>query len=280
MVGYIKPDRRQLPRELRTEYQRVYCTLCRALRHDYALPGVAVLNHEVTLLLLLILGLAESEQPGRKGCCSISPLRIVPLMDEQAPWFRQAAQVSVYIAWGEIQDNVRDEGTLPWKLLACLADLGRKRADQLLPEEGAQCLTALEAYRQTEASAKTLEEVLALCSTMIVGLLDPLTQCAPRAWHEELRRLLRAASEWICLADACDDYHADRRKNRPNMLATEADPASASRAALAQRQGIIRDSLRRLPLKRYRPLLEHLLVQNLSAQSEKVLTKLQCAEEP
>lgn len=274
MVGYIKPDRHHLPKELRTEYQRVYCTLCRALRHDYSLPGIAVLNHEVTLLLLLILGMAESEQPGRRGCCSMSPLRSVPLMDEQAPWFQQAAQVSVYIAWGEIQDNLQDEGSLPWKLLACLADLGRKRADQLLPAEGAQCLSALKAYQQAEASAKTLEDTLTLCSTMIVGLLEPLTQCAPRAWHEELRRLLRAISEWICLADACDDYRSDKQKKRPNMLDQETSPASVARAALAQRQEIIRSSLSLLPLKRYHQLLEHLLVQNVSATSEKVLNEL------
>lgn len=274
MVGYIKPDRKQLPKELRAEYQRVYCTLCRALRRDYSFPGIAVLNHEVTLLLLLILGMADAEPAYVRGCCSVSPLRSVPLMDDQAPWFQQAAQVSVYIAWGEIQDNVQDEGKLSWRLLSRLAEGIRKRADNLLPEDSAQCMAALAEYQQAEASARTLEDTLSLCSAMIVGLLEPLTQHAPRAQQEELRRLLHAVSEWICLADACDDYHSDKKKGRPNMLDGEEDPGSAAQAALALREEIIRDSLHRLPLKRYQALLEHLLIENPSAVHKQVMNTL------
>lgn len=274
MVGYIKPDRRQLPRELQAEYQRVYCTLCRALRRDYSFPGIAVLNHEVTLLLLLILSMSESDPPTIRGCCSISPFRSVPLMDERAPWFQQAAQVSVYIAWGEIQDNVQDEGSLPWRLLAPLADCLRKRADKLLPQDSAQCMAALAEYQRAEPSALTLEDMLSLCSTMIVALLEPLIQHAPRTQQEDLRHLLRAVSEWICLADACDDYHSDQKKGRPNMLNGQADPESTARTALALREEIIQDSLHQLPLKRYQQLLEHLLVQKTSAVRKQVINTL------
>ena len=274
MIGCLKPDRKSLSREDYTAYRSVYCTLCHALCRGYSLAGMAVLNHEVTLLLLLTIALQEAEPDLSRRGCPAFPLARMRTMEPDDPWFQAAALVSVYIAAGEVQDNVMDEGGLFWRGLSAVADGVCRRADRLLPEEGAWCGDVLTRYHQDEKQPQTPREALALFGKMITDLLDPLICCIAPALQGQVCGMMDAVAQWLFLADACDDQQQDRKRGRENLLDGLVDPAAFAAEEMAACEERIRASLALLPIRRYQSLLTHLLIDRLAELGQQVRKKV------
>lgn len=259
MIGYLKPGLKKGPKELRREYKSVYCALCRALRHDYHMTGVATLNHEITFLLLLIIGLDEQPPELMKTVCSISPLLPVTIMDYRAPWFEQAAHTSLLIAGGEVLDNVRDGDGIHWRILSALMKPSMKKAQRKYPDESEQTMGALEDYNRAEETAKQFDELLEAGGDMIIGMLDPLICCAAREHQVAIGQLMRLLGKWLFLVDALDDYQEDMKRGRMNLIAMLGNPAEAGSPVIEKLEKEIVEALSGFPLRRYRPLIDHVI---------------------
>ena len=75
MFGYINVNGAQLSEENKKIYQSYYCGLCRKLKEFCGKKGQALLNYDMTFLVVLLTGLYEPDTQTGEFTCMIHPMK-------------------------------------------------------------------------------------------------------------------------------------------------------------------------------------------------------------
>lgn len=75
MFGYINVNGAQLSEENKKIYQSYYCGLCRKLKEFCGKKGQALLNYDMTFLVVLLTGLYEPDTQTDEFTCMMHPMK-------------------------------------------------------------------------------------------------------------------------------------------------------------------------------------------------------------
>ena len=259
MFGYVRPLRPELKCRDFDLYRATYCGLCRCLRRRYGLIAPMLLNFDFTFLALLLWEPEENFVPCR-GRCHANPLRKLPMCPD-SPALELAADESVILAWWKLRDSVQDEGFwrgLPARALSWVLGPAYRKAARRVPEFDRTVQACLK-----ELAALEREGCPSLDRT--ADTFARLLQAAAPAGGERgrvLSQLLYHLGRWIYLADARDDFEADKLAGRYNPAAARYGPGGddgALRLTMDNSLGLVGAALQLGDFGCRTPLLENIV---------------------
>ncbi|MCU0688024.1 MAG: DUF5685 family protein [Polyangiaceae bacterium] len=233
MFGTLKPQRCRLPLVERQAHDRLYCGLCQSLGEGYGTAVRGLLSHDAVFLALLAEGL-QSAPAAHDSCrCPLVPIVHRPTLSPASPAMRYAAAYQLLLADQFLADRQADGRRF----------FGAARA--LLSSRVARARTGLVA--------------LGIDPTPLEGFESRQLACERRARVDALDAARPTAEALaLVLAHAADLPGADPRAAEP-----------ATRAELALERAT--RSLRALPLRRYRSVLESVLEGELGRRSREAM---------
>lgn len=270
MIGYLKPHLKKAGKAMKKEYRAVYCGLCHALKGKHGFVGMACLNYEVTLLLLLGAALRDEKPRIFHGACTLSPLIFVPYVDYYTDDFLAAADISLIIADAEAADNLEDDKKFRWKIASKILSHAAKKIT-LADTSGIR--SAIEKYYNSEKSDSIdYSAVIRYCGDLVEALAFPLTNGLPEEERERYLSIANNIGKWVYLVDACDDWAKDQKSgsfNPINLFPADLDPAHL----IDLFETLIADDLCSMQIKHYKELTKYLLVDNLKNISSEIIEK-------
>ena len=107
MFGYINVNGAQLSEENKKIYQSYYCGLCRKLKEFCGKKGQALLNYDMTFLVVLLTGLYEPDTQTGEFTCMMHPMKKRQLRENDIQSY--AAQMNVLLAYYNLVDDWKDD---------------------------------------------------------------------------------------------------------------------------------------------------------------------------
>lgn len=273
MIGYLKPKYKEMPSQCKKEYRSIYCGLCHTLKKECSLIGISCLNYEITIFLIILLGLRENKVRTFHGSCTLSPFIMVPFVDYLNSNFSLGAKLSILIAGYEVADNVIDEGKIRWKIANSLLKKYIKVTEQLLPDVSLRIKKSLKNFYELEGATDIIfSDLFTAAGELVKVIMEPLFIDCSRIDKLLLLYLAECLGRWIYLIDDCDDAKEDKKNGQINSLNLLDEPSSI-RLIIRSIESEIADCVYKLPLKHYRCLIEYLLIENISKTSERIISK-------
>lgn len=274
MVGYLKPDFGNAPKEYKKIYKTFYCGLCKALKSQYNYIGILSLNYEITAFLLLLSGLSKNEEIHFHGSCSISPFVPVRYVDYLQSNLIKAAHLSVLIAYYEILDNTKDIGSAKWKVIEKYASRKSKKSIDFLKDNYCDIKEAINDFYDTENSeAATFMEIVESDGELIKTFLFTLTNQFDVDTTNKLLELSKQIGKWIYLIDACDDLQDDSKNNNFNPLFLLDDVKNVE-IIVNSIENKIEEIIGALPILNYTELINYIFISELKRKGQQYLSKI------
>ena len=261
MFGYVRPVREELKCRDFDLYRATYCGLCRTLRRQCGLIAPLVLNFDFTFLAIL-LAPEEGEQMECRGRCPVAPFRR-RCMCRQSPGLELAADESVILAYWQLRDKVRDEGTLrslPARFFSVCLRSGYRRAAKRRPDFDKLVAHQLELLHRLEDERCPSIDRPADTFATILQAAAPKSGDAGR--DRAMEQLLYHLGRWIYLIDARDDLDEDRASGNYNPVALRyGEPADnpALVLTLDHSMNLMRAACALLDLGRQEELVQNVL---------------------
>lgn len=274
MVGYLKPNFKNVPKEYKTIYKSYYCGLCKALKSQYKHIGILSLNYEITAFLLLLNSMNEEKQRCFHGSCSISPFVPVRYINYLQEDIVNAAHLSVLIAYYEIKDNNKDIGGIKWNTIEKYVANKSKKSIYALADDYNNIKSAVENFYAIENS-KTVnfDDIIESDGELIKSFLSILIKHFDVDTTNKLLELSKLLGEWIYLIDACDDLQKDIKDNNFNPLLLLSNIYDVKKNINSIENGITQ-IINELPILNYEGLVNYIFIENLNRTSQQYLTKL------
>ena len=153
MFGYINVNGAQLSEENKKIYQSYYCGLCRKLKEFCGKKGQALLNYDMTFLVVLLTGLYEPDTQTGEFTCMMHPMKKRQLRENDIQSY--AAQMNVLLAYYNLVDDWKDDHNYTKKTIASMFEKDYQRIKINYPrqtnaiEQYMEKLAAYEAEKQT-----------------------------------------------------------------------------------------------------------------------------------
>lgn len=290
MFGTLKPQRCRLPLVERQAHDRLYCGLCQSLGEGYGTAVRGLLSHDAVFLALLAEGL-QSAPAAHDSCrCPLVPIVHRPTLSPASPAMRYAAAYQLLLADQFLADRQADGRRFFGAARALLSSrVARARTGLVAlgidptPLEGFESRQlACERRARVDAldAARPTAEALALVLAHAADLPGADPRAAEPATRAELGTLGFALGEIIYLQDALEDLRKDALAGAFNPCLAPAlvgravpDRRLVERACSALTSALERAtrSLRALPLRRYRSVLESVLEGELGRRSREAM---------
>lgn len=270
MQGYLKPNFKEMPLELKKEYKAFYCGLCKALKKQCGYIGIASLSYEITSLVILLSGLQGCRKKVFHGSCCISPFVPVSYVDYFSDELVCAANLSFLIACYEVKDNVHDIGGFRWRTIDKLLNKKIDRPVNALNEDFLQIRNAVYEYYATEhKKSVTYQEVVEASGVLVENLAFPLIKNCDCDVLDNLKELVNLLGKWIYLLDAYDDLASDIKNGNFNPLLL-IDDLGGKENNIRSIELKIFDIIKKLPIYTYQNLIEYIFIYNLSDKSKRI----------
>lgn len=275
MFGYVRMQPGGPDRSSFRQYQGLYCTLCRRLGHRYGLFSRLLLNYDMTFFLLMQTALSEADPAFSPGHCSFCRRCKRLCCDGAAA--DEAADLTVLLAFHKCRDNAADSRGLKrlcWRTMCGLMRPLYRKAAGYQPQAAAQIDTCMQRQAALERSGTaSADEAADPFATLLATLLSP-NQTEGALW-----RFGYCLGRWVYLADAVDDLPEDAEKGRYNPLA-QGKRMSPLTVRRRQEQGLLllnaclaecKGAYDRLPVRRFDPLLRHILYAGMPGVQQELL---------
>lgn len=270
MQGYLKPNFKEMPLELKKEYKAFYCGLCKALKKQCGYIGIASLSYEITALVILLSGLQEHSKKVFHGSCCISPFVPVSYVDYFCDELVCAANLSFLITCYEVKDNMHDIGGFKWRTIDRLLNRKIDKSINALNADFLQIHNAVYEYYATEhKESVTFQEVVEASGALVENLVFPLIKNCACDVLDNLKELSNLLGKWIYLIDACDDLTSDIKNGNFNPLLLITD-LSGEENTIQSIELKIFNIIKELPIYTYQNLIEYIFIYNLSDKSKKI----------
>jgi hypothetical protein len=213
MFGYINVNSGELSREDKEEYQSYYCGLCRQLGTSFGTRGRALLNYDVTFLVVLLSGLYEPAEERRSFRCGLHPFQKRTLSVN--PVTEYAADMNVMLAYFNMVDDWKDEHRRSKKALAGMLRKDYERVAGRYPRQAQAITHYIEKLDEYEAAGEANIDLVAGLTGDVVGELFAWKQ---DEWYDELKTLGFYLGKFIYLMDAYEDLDRDEKRGSYNPL--------------------------------------------------------------
>jgi hypothetical protein len=213
MFGYINVNAKELSKENKEIYQSYYCGLCKALSKSCGTKGQMLLNYDVTFLVVLLTGLYEPEETGKKFVCALHPLKKRTCSVNQITEY--AADMNVMLAYFNLVDDWKDERQISKKAMASMLQKDYERLARKYPRQS----DAIEHYIQKLSEYEEAGECnIDLVAGLTGEVLGELFAWKQDEWYDELKTLGFYLGKFIYLMDAYEDLDKDTKRDAYNPL--------------------------------------------------------------
>ncbi len=214
MFGHVTASIKELSQAQLQRYRSVYCGICRQIRLRCSSFARLGLSYDMAFLALLHSSLYEPEEQSGKRACGLHPIRPRPWVD--SPYIAYCADLNVALAHYKFLDDYEDEGRHTAKFMA-----NRFAVDAIEARWPRQC----EAIRACLTRLSALESENCTDPDAVAGcfgeLMAELFVYEEDMWASTLRQAGYALGRFIYLADAAEDFAADRKKHHYNPFQRE-----------------------------------------------------------
>ncbi len=275
MFGYIYVNQKSLSEENREQYKAYYCGLCQVLKESSGVKAQALLNYDMTFLIILLTGLYELDNEERTFICATHPVKKKTAYINDASQY--ASDMNVLLSYYNLVDDWNDDKNLPKHLLSMTLKKEYSRIARKYPRQAA----ALESYinRLTLLESRREENIDAI-SGLTGELLGEIFAWKEDIWSDELHCLGFYMGKFIYLMDAYMDLEKDERKNEYNpfeKLAREnpEDYETLSKLILTSMMSECAKSFERLPILLHADIIRNILYSGVWAKYEYLQAKKQ-----
>lgn len=268
MFGYINVNSQELSEENKRIYQSYYCGLCRSLRQFCGKKGQALLNYDMTFLVVLLTGLYEPKTVSEDFTCAVHPVKRRTYSANAVQNY--AAQMNVLLAYYNLVDDWKDKKSYTKKTLASMLRKDYERVEQAYPRQ----TEAVENYiARLWEYEKNRETNIDLVAGLTGEMLGELFAWKEDEWYEELKTLGFYMGKFIYLMDAYEDFEEDVRRDSYNplrCLSTEDEQQfeTLCRLMMTSMMSECAKSFERLPILLYADILRNILYSGVWSRYE------------
>lgn len=273
MFGYINVNGEQLSEENKIIYRSYYCGLCRSLKEFCGKKGQALLNYDMTFLVVLLTGLYEPETTCSEFTCMVHPMKKRQARENEI--LSYAAQMNVLLAYYNLVDDWKDDHNYTKKTIASMFEGDYERIKKNYK-------------RQTDAIEQYMEK-LSLCEEqkqtnldLVAGLtgemLGEIFAWKQDEWYDELKTLGFYLGKFIYLMDAYEDRDKDEKKDSYNPLRyleteDEQEYETLCRLLMTSMMSECAKSFERLPILLHADILRNILYSGVWSKYEYIQLK-------
>ena len=160
-------------------YQSYYCGLCRKLKEFCGKKGQALLNYDMTFLVVLLTGLYEPDTQTGEFTCMMHPMKKRQLRENDIQSY--AAQMNVLLAYYNLVDDWKDDHNYTKKTIASMFEKDYQRIKINYPRQTNAIEQYMEKLATYEAEKQTNIDLVAGLTGEMLGEIF--------AWNQHSRNL-------------------------------------------------------------------------------------------
>jgi hypothetical protein len=268
MFGYINVNGQELSEENKQIYQSYYCGLCRSLKEFCGAKGQALLNYDMTFLVVLLTGLYEPADDEGRFTCMLHPLKKRHFRKNEIQSY--AAEMNVLLAYHNLIDDWKDDKSFPKKKIASLFEEDYRRVQEHYPRQTQAVETYMEKLAVCESSNETNIDLVAGLTGEMLGEILAWRQ---DEWYAELKTLGFYLGKFIYLMDAYEDREKDRKKDSYNPLRSlrtesEQEYETLCRLMMTSMMSECAKSFERLPIILHADILRNIIYSGVWSKYE------------
>ncbi len=274
MFGYVRPFKPELLVKELSRYQSVYCGICKQIGKDYGQIPRMFLTYDLTLFAVLLLSMSDEWTDEHFEGCISNPIKRRPIL-KGGEILKQAAALTVLMAYHKAQDNAHDEHPILGRSMQATLHRAWKKAARTYPLYEELIQKHLDRLKIMETGAPDL----AAADIFANLLADLFTQGAPLASKDPaiqagLSRFGHHLGAWIYVLDAIDDRASDCNNGSWNPFAPfEPSAAEAKARELLEYHEAEMDRVAALlPYERDAGLLGNIVTVGLQAARDTILS--------
>ncbi len=273
MFGYINVNGKELTEENKEIYQSYYCGLCRKLKEFCGAKGQALLNYDMTFLVVLLTGLYEPMTVCEEFTCVIHPIRKRKASLNEIQDY--AAQMNVLLAYYNLVDDWKDEKDYTKKTIASMFEKDYRRVKENYPRQ----TKAVEQYiERLSAYEKNRENNIDLVAGLTGEMLGEIFAWKKDEWYDELKTLGFYMGKFIYLMDAYEDLKKDEKKDQYNPLRyldrdNEQEYETLCRLLMTSMISECAKSFERLPILLHADILRNIIYSGVWSKYEYIQLK-------
>lgn len=254
MFGFIMANLQELTEQQKTQYQAVYCGVCRQIRQFASQTARFALRYDMAFLALLLMSLYEPQNDGGVRACILHRKRV--WLDNE--YVRYAAQMNVVLAYYKALDDYCDDGNVAAYAMARVFAKPVHEIQARFPRQCQAIKLCIAALSQMEKEKCENPDTPAGC---FGELMAELLVYEEDLWSPTLRQMGIALGRYIYLADAAVDYRRDKRgkKYNPYLLMGTGENWQLWEKYLVLAMSRCTDAYERLPLVQDKGLLDNIL---------------------
>jgi hypothetical protein len=268
MFGYINVNGKELSEENKQIYQSYYCGLCRSLKEFCGSKGQALLNYDMTFLVVLLTGLYEPQQETGRFTCMLHPLKKRTFCQNEIQPY--AARMNVLLAYHNLVDDWKDDRNYAKKTVASMFEGDYRRVKEQYPRQTRAVETYMEKLGECE---KNRETNIDLVAGLTGEMLGEILAWREDEWYGELKTLGFYLGKFIYLMDAYEDREKDEKKDNYNPLRSlaaesEQEYETICRLMMTSMMSECAKSFERLPILLHADLLRNILYSGVWSKYE------------
>lgn len=211
MFGYVLFNKPEMKFREYDEYRSYYCGLCRTLKTQHGCSSQAIVNYDMTFLILLLSGLYDNETNFSMSRCIMHPLKKQNFA--QNIYSEYAADMSLLLAYYKAIDDWKDEKKLYSFLWMKLNKKKAMKIEKKYPHKAEVLKKSLDQISECEKRNETDCELVAKYFGNAYGEIFAMND---DEWSEQLHKVGFFLGKFIYLMDAYDDIEKDIKKNNYN----------------------------------------------------------------
>ena len=253
MFGFVMADRKELTPEEDSQYQQIYCGICRQMRLRHGSLARLGLSFDLAFLALVLSSLYEPEETAGKKACGLHPIKPRPWVDSEV--IAYCADMNVALAYYKALDDKEDKdgGGL-------VRTFGKNMA-QITARYPRQCKEMEEKLEEIRQLEKANCQNPDLPAGAFGQLLEEVFVYKEDLWEQDLRQMANCLGRFIYLADGAVDYARDKKKGSYNpflAMGMEPDWKKWEEYLVLEMAGCT-DAYERLPLVEDKHLMDNIL---------------------
>lgn len=213
MFGYINVNGKELSEKNKGIYQSYYCGLCRKLKEFCGAKGQALLNYDMTFLVVLLTGLYEPQTDSGEFTCMLHPVKKRKALVNETEIY--AAAMNVLLAYYNLIDDWKDDKNYTRKTVASMFRNDCEKVEQMYPRQTAAVEDYIIKLNECEEKNETNIDLVAGLTGEMIGEIFAWKE---DEWYDELKTLGFYLGKFIYLMDAYEDREKDEKKDSYNPL--------------------------------------------------------------
>ena len=213
MFGYVNVNKKELSEEESFDYKSYYCGLCRQLKKEGGMKSQALLNYDITFLIIILSGLYELETEKYQFTCGVHPGQKKTAYINAATEY--GACMDIALSYHNLMDDYLDTKNLAKRSMALSI---KKEYESVKARYPQQVQSIEECMRKTAEAEQRGEENIDIISGYTGEMLSRLFVWHHDEWEKDLSNLGFYLGKYIYIIDAYEDLEEDMKKGHYNPL--------------------------------------------------------------